>query len=71
MNPAFPFDRISVVDPYNFDTDPDPCNFDPINCPDPDPSVSVAFAQTRIRLYPDYLPGSGSVSNVLDPDPGW
>ncbi len=61
MNPAFPFDRISVVDPYNFDTDPDPYNFDPdhlpgsgsvhirIICLDADLSVSGLFARIRIK----------------------
>ncbi len=61
MNSALPFDRISVVDPYNFDTDPDLYNFDPdhlpgsgsvrirIICLDAGPSVSVSFARIRIK----------------------
>ena len=58
MNFALSFDEISVVDPYNFDTDPDLNNFDPdhlpgpgsgfvhirIICPGADISVSVSFA---------------------------
>ncbi len=62
MNFALPFDEISVVDPYNFDTDLDPYNFDPyhlpgsefvrisIICPDADMFVSVSFARIRIRI---------------------
>ena len=61
MNLALSFDEISVVDPYNFDTDPDLNNFDPdhlprsgfvcirIICPDADMFVSVLFAWIRIK----------------------
>ena len=49
MNFALPIDEISVVDPYNFDTDPDPYNFDPdpYNF-DPDHFSGSGFVRIRI-----------------------
>ncbi len=63
MNSALPFDRISVVDPYNFDTDLDLYNFD--IGPDPynfDKDLDLDSKFLRYRSISSFESGFGSES---------